>query len=1077
MSGSLAFKAIVYAADDSTPDVTFTDADFVEAPTGGGTRAVPLKGRSESLEWTLVVGDFSENVTSNLSDADGRVDWIGRLVEIQENRASAGFAKIGKGRISGVAEDQGPGRYHIRVSDERWVERRHEVFGKPSDFTNSMPDAATTMFSPAGLISDWHVFNATRKPEALVEKVDTNDVLIGLVASTPISEGMIEFMRDDLKDDAVPGASDGSTGNFRTLRCSVDGTTYEIIGFSFSKDYPILAHFELDEDNPNASLYLVWLAWDTSQPNVDDVLDDVYLFVDDGVPNETVPYHIGGEDGIDAVQLIKDMYDDVGVRYNSSAFSAWNESTNPNGLIGHPLTPRLHLRVTGPELLSEFAESVYRMMGAVPFIDSDGAVNPVLLHLPHDVDPDTLPTVGDGDVSDHPTFEVLGHKIVNVLIPRYETFRQRPARAVRDSRTGQPFDRDFPADLILREEKVLPAIEHDNLTEVGRHEHEVFYRGILGPTRDSAAFAVERLATVLAEELFDRFGDGAIMGSYPGLNSQESVDAGDYVVIEVSDYPDMATGARGGSRVVQVMEKQYGPAGSSFRYLDGGPDSQALAAPSASIAKSTGRPKHDVDVTISSLPADTRYQLQLKVGSEDWETYALGDANETVTVENLPSGTTIQCRARTTENGRIRSAWSSTTSATLDALTAPSAASASANGGVVTLTWTAGEADYDAMVTLDGADVLRLPLKAGSTYFEFTGLAASTLYTCGVKHVDPYGGESSLNADTATTGTLSELGTPRHLVVLQGAGDSYPAFPEDVEGTGIHVGLKKAEPHATTEIEVDTDSGFSTDPARYQIGKVRQFRIPLPVDDTTRYIRARHRQAGYTVSEWSPTVTAKPVPLAEDPVVNDGFAGGWVQVTFGADNSIIVSVGSQDPDVDEVHFTATDNTGFDEPDENDYVLSGQSLPVAHNTGTQVAAGDMAYVWAKFWNSVKGYGQQVKIQKIAPDITTGGPSIAPGTMDVENAGDLTVAWTWTPNGNVVDGTHDVVTRCREENEEDWDTDLDDTETSPASNTTQSTVKSSGGHDGERTYYGEIVLVIQATGEEIEILSFTEESHPA
>lgn len=984
--GQIKWRFRVYETDESTVSFDITNSQLTDPPTIPTPRAKPLEGRVESASFQVKVGDFSDFLSSKLADSNNRQQLQGRLVEAQMDKGS-GFSKVWTGRWAGASESDGPGEYTVRFSDEHWRGRQAEIF-RTQDTTQVYPN------QPHGLKNAWGrhpnprfvgtSFWSGNDVLAHVETVGTNTVILRLggKAGANYNEGwnpdrvsneVVDWIRDDQLSEAEN--ADSSSGNFDHLRCAVtespsDGD-YPII--NFSKKLPSSAGASgrllgpLDDEDPTWPTY-VRLAWSTNQP-AQDSLVRVSFHADGAATSDTLPLHIGGEDGKDPIQLAKDKYDAEGIRYDSDVFSTYDSSTNPDGLIGHPLIPNMWWRITEPKKLGPWLEeNVYKPLGLVPYLNDDGEIAPRFATLPLNEDPSTLTTVDASNVATdgHPTWNHHGTKAVTAVKAKYRA--ARPADHKQSS--------SFAADLIEVNEEELDPIDHDRVSNVGRRVHTLDYSGLWSKDQ------TERLHKQFAREILDRYGDGPVDGQFKGLDALDSVSRGDLIKIDLDTFPNAtATGGRGGIRLVQVVGKTQTPAGPDFEFLDAGPNDQALSTPSVSISKNTSRSKEAVDVTISSIDSDaTRWTLQLKVGSDPWETYDENPAGTTsVTIYNLPSGTTIQARAMVTAPLRIRSDWATAASATLDGFTAPSSPSASVDGRSITLSWTNGEDDAPVMpVVMEGtsgtpADALDSPLPPGTTEFTFSDLSASTQHTVGVYHTDgSTGGSSSQTTTTATTGTANTLAEPRRLVILQGRQTDTPTDlpPESVVvGEGIEVGFQPKEPHAHTLIQIATDSGFTTIVDEVLVppggGRLKVKGLDL---GTTYHARAAHvREGGFTDSGWTSTASAQATRLVQQAPQEDNFAAGSVRL-YEEGGTLKVHIDSDDRDTDRVYHEAVKNPGSNPHptvDTSDNETARANLPYdddaldSAGNPISVSIGDNVYITVGFYNDTYGFGSFVR----------------------------------------------------------------------------------------------------------------------
>lgn len=751
---SKSWKIIVYETDESTPDFTITDSELVAAPTIGGQRAKPLEGKVESVSWKAEVGDFSGFIATELGDSDDRQHLQGRLVEAQIDTGS-GFQTIWIGRWTGSSESNGPGKFSITFATEHWKALNADIF-RTQDTTQLFPNY------PVGLNDPWNKYPRGDTIPAEVLEVDGDHVQIivqggrnnlfsekiNLGARVP--DSVVEFLRDDVKPRSERNTTTTPTaGNFENLRLVNEDTStdYEIINFGGAGFTSINAILSDLLDEPARWPPIINLYWPGISPNVGDRFQ-ISINADGSVTSEGTPLHIGGEDGIDPIQLLKDKYQAEGIRIDSNIFDTFDESTNPDGLLAHPDIPKMWFRITGPQKLGKWAEeNVYKSLGLVPFINSNGEIAPKFILIPKDVDPNTLTTINASDISTdgHPTWDHLGNEAITAVRSTYNFARKievtgsDPQSAKFDSDTGDAIEID--------EKKSLVDSEHDRLSAVGRREHVIHFSGVWDNT-----FA-RRIREQLAIEIFDRYGDGPIKGQVSGLSSLEAIEPGEFFVIDLDTFPNASeVDGRGGTRVVQNMASFLAPAGPTLEFLDVGPDSQPLSAPTLSIAKNTNEPESAIDATISGLDADaTQWFLQLRVQGI-WGTYAVTDVGTTtITIDNLIPGETYDARALVSAPERIRSAWSSPLqTVTLDSISAPTGIAVDEiTGSTAKITWTVASSDLKVQVLLDGT--LITTLFPNSNRFFLQGLSPSTMYTIAVRHIHDSGAISSEDSTTFTT--------------------------------------------------------------------------------------------------------------------------------------------------------------------------------------------------------------------------------------------------------------------------------------------------------------------------------------
>ena len=745
-----AYEFRIWDSAGSAPEYTFDDTDIVGLPVFGWTTPRPLEGKTENIPSTVQVLDTSEQITSILADAGGRGVLMGRIGEIRTNEDGGGMATRIKGRISAINMTEDVSIFDFFVSDERWLENALLFNG-----------SNTTRIVPAGPATDFANTPAAKTMNLrAVLIVDTDHVVFMVKDSTVLGSEVIDFLDSDIL------RAEDQTNNFRYTRVRIDGADRNLITFGEPTVLPVgvvagdplFGLRKIGENGEPIELVSILVYWPTHGLILDDAFDGTYIYAPDSPANEFIPIHVGGKNGTDRFSWLKDQYDTVGVRYETNAFTAWDASTNPDGLIGNPLIPPMHWRAVKPERLRVMTQKVCQEVGIVPFVNSIGEVTPRFVTMPHDVDPTGLTTLDESDVTVVPGWSQDTVDIITVLEADYSYMRHVRNDEVRMNGRG-PIDR---VDHIIR---ALDPIEHDRVSQLGEHVHK------LDLTLTASQGLAWRLMNQQARELFDRYGDGPMRGAFNALSAAIAVEPGDHVILSVSAYPNMASQARGGTRIVQVMGRET--AGTRrFSYLDTGPNEQPLQAPGCAIAQTAGDTFHSVDVTISSLTAGSRYQIQLKIGSDEYRTMEQeGDTDETVTFPEMPSGTTIFARARETAPGRIRSAWSSPVSVATATIGAPTGHSVgSLAGDRVTGTWTNADDKYQIEVLLDGTSVE--VLTPGAEEYVMRFLTVSTTYNSPgftVRHVDRFGGVgTAADQSFSTTGTPTTLPEPRSVVILVG---------------------------------------------------------------------------------------------------------------------------------------------------------------------------------------------------------------------------------------------------------------------------------------------------------------------
>jgi len=455
--------------------------------------------------------------------------------------------------------------------------------------------------------------------------------------------------------------------------------------------------------------------------------------------------HIGGTDGIDPIQHVKDIYTTYGIRFDSDVFSNWDPDTNPDGLIGHPNIPaRAWWRITEPQDLDSWvAENIYKPLGLVPFINKSGEIAPRFVFQPIDIDPSTLPIANASNIGpDHPTWD---HKGATESITSLQVVTELVNKALPPEEDNEIFEADGGDGINVQEFPLIP--EESDRFSINDEVHKI---EISVP---SVGFA-DKIQRNLSKSFFNKFADGPIEGVVQNLTSFD-INPGEFFLIDLDTFPNaVEADGRGGKRIVQAIDKIIEPSGFEYRYLDAGPENQALSIPTISIATNSSTPRHAVDVTLDSVDGGAKtWVLQIKVGNDDWVTIDSADiSTTTLTVGGLPSNTTIQARAFLLAPSRITSGISTTVSVTTDALNPPTNLTLESSSGTnATVSWTNGESEELIEILVDG--VVNITLRINTNIHTLEDLPAATEVTVGVRHVDQFGGVSTTDSIMFTTGS------------------------------------------------------------------------------------------------------------------------------------------------------------------------------------------------------------------------------------------------------------------------------------------------------------------------------------
>lgn len=799
------YRFRIWTAGSSAVEHTIGSTEFHAAPgTVGGQTVDMLRGRTEAHPWEILVADVSNAFSQKVADSGGRLVLLRRLCDLQRSTdGGSSWQTQVTGRIDALSDQVS--FWRVGISDERLLERKTEIFKTMGSVLGSGSTAiyAGTRIFPPGIDGTYGPFeipiahpdsdsegtkinNGVRLRLDAVQKTITvlgQTITVDIADNLTITPEIVQFIKDDLKEDAEPVNMATTATSFRSLRCRVNGTEREIYGFGPLA--PVLGApigSSLDDllTGVQQNLY-AWVEWSTFSTGTS--ITSAVLIASTHEPTDQAPLHIGGSSGYQPFSLVQDIYDELGVRYSTQALA---------DLQADNRFPLMRWRITAPQNAANWLEDhIYGPLGVVPFINSNGEVAPRKIHLPTSTDLNgsstTLFEFTESNVSlPHPSWDTQARDVVTRITYRY---------------TGEELFTDFsaetkpahPIDLVMERDLELPPYEHDRIDNLGVHEIEYKLNGLhtaLGLPFPNSTLrfpaAITRLADFMAGEIFDRFGDGPIRNRFVVTSTGEDVVPGDFYRVTIPTFPTPNTQSRGGTRVVQALNLMHSVEGPEFEALDAGPSAQVLAAPTVTLAAATANPKHELIATVTSLStAADGYVLQIARGSSEpsstsnqWVFAAFGTSTGTASVKPVAGGSTFFARAITRANGRFRSTWSTAPTAQTSDLPNPSSvATSDIQGQSAFVVWTPGSTVYPTQVLLDqSSDCASASLSvigvaaAGGNRFSLSPLTLDSTHCVGVRHADPWGGVSqTTSVSFQTTTSLPAAPAAGGMVLVQGS--------------------------------------------------------------------------------------------------------------------------------------------------------------------------------------------------------------------------------------------------------------------------------------------------------------------
>lgn len=1004
---------------DGTVDFVLTDFDG-ELPSAGGQVVDPARGTAASSARRYTFADVDNSVTAHLADpASGRTWLLGRIMEERQGPAGGPMARVYVGRCSGLNNTEG--RWSIDVTDERWQERRANLFSQVGDGVQLWPPGPRYRFRNFPV-------TAEKATVRVLETASSNRVRVSMRAYWVFSRDVVEWIEGDVVEEPSTRREDG-LGNFNHLRLDVEGVgRFEVIQFGGLDGTSITEQLTSADSRAGfqVEFWLVDPAGDLGA--VDTIHGGASFIAPTAPPSPTLPLLLGvvnpiglgvphNEHGVPELadgspangwHLLEAWYTRAGVRMDATVWAALKAGDFP------PLTEILEEEPS--EDLAEFTDAKwYHAVGYAAFTNHQGEISPRKVWLPDagEFDPNTAFRFDASNLLELPTYDQDAEGVINAVRFRWKRISLLWYRNISGDYgdvLGTPAAPAVANGSASR--MTVEVIEPE--PELGDTADQLGARDVLvdlsafppeGEGRDtgggvvnsnpSTGMALESARRRVKRELLERWQDGPIVWRF--LSYEEAADAqnrtpsdqepGDLVILDIATIPNPALNLKGGPRLVQLVGKRPGADGIRWEAVDAGPALQPLPTPSVAIAQVPGNGRHAVRLTVSGVPAGATATVELALGAAAPFTVVHdGKLAGTFDVGALPSGTTIRARVKATAPNRIRSVYSAEVSIATTALAAPTVGAATVSGWSGTVGVTNNEPGYPLMPVLRAGgggtftDALRTPLSPATTVYTFH--TAGGTWDLGFRVVDQFGGSSPV-ASTFFNAEANPrlLDTPTRIQITQGrpsTGDLDLPPRELWTGVGVEVSWRPEELHAEHVAQMSAD-GFATIETEV-VAAPGQTRVQLhtrdeALDEVARQVRLFARATGFGASPFSAIVEA-PGPtalLGNNPP--DQFAGGFAEITERSDGKLgaIVDRGG-DESTERCYFSVVKNPAggedaFPMVDEGSSFLSITAEPPAAGllplfgqfppgAPMDIADGDTILATFRFWNRRTKWGQTV-----------------------------------------------------------------------------------------------------------------------
>lgn len=816
----LVWKSTATSLSTSLVDFTVDNAHLASVPILTGSRVRPLEGRTEARPWTIEVLDSSSFFTSQIGDGSGRVDLLNRFVQGRLSIDGGAYTPVGGGRLVDAINADNIATWQVTVQDE-WLAGANTML-----FTTN-----TTLLYPPRPYRGYRGYGtggfalgtATRITGAASATFTKRRVwLVSLHNSVqPLTNAAVDFIRSDLLS---TGTGLSTSGSFRFLRLRVGGVDYKVVGFktvgsavTFGQvGAPDPENHLFDDDALTAhqtkgSPLNFWVAASStafggSASKTFTLTDAVSLHAMTAPASVATPLHIwpGWSSAspygtIHPMQVLKDVMDGV---YSSSSealpYYSTESFTGTKDVRRLP-TVGVAFRITQPGVLRDWVtDNLLAPHGMCAVGDSRGkvafipilAANPQLGYSTSGMYSFTSTNLR----TPHPDWRTSRREQVTQAQVTYERVTLPGNGGVVGQLAG-PFTVPPNGYTLggdgLAVQSATTTFNHDRIQRYGTFPVPYNFAGYGDFPDGNVVFpswvtSMQYWAGQFVGRVFQRYGDGPIQGTLYALPGASTVAPGDFVKLTLASFPNPAGGgARGGTRLVQILTKDITPEGYAFEYLDAGGSSTPATpnpSPTVTLSTSTASPKHALRATVSGgIPSGGYVALFMAEsatttppGSSNaaWHPvytsspYGFVKTTGTYTLPKLKSNTRFFVKGQAIGGRRPDSAYSSPVTKVTQAITSPSGlAMSSVKAHTVGSTWVVGDAGYPLLWHLDTSttatpstqnQITRLP--AGTAKFLTANLTPSQKYRSWIRHADPYGGVSGFDSTTFTmTSTASTV--------------------------------------------------------------------------------------------------------------------------------------------------------------------------------------------------------------------------------------------------------------------------------------------------------------------------------
>jgi hypothetical protein len=893
-----------------------TNPYLCEAPHGDGSEFDPFTGAYRSGSHTFRIADAITSgttrvLTSQLEDADFRQQLASRPAYGEERINGGAWTSLQAGIVTGMRLSTAA-IWELDIGDATRATRNLNAFAPLrrasnatkvelfTDYLTRWPKRGCIAGGPviggflrAADSNGWEMQVATVTGSGATRVVGLHFVS-GYQVST---EGTTpDFFRstnpDDFRDriNEVVGKpssyiassfpDDFPTSPWRDIIVQVGSNYFAVAGVAVG---PFLSERMFQLSSAGAELYV---ADPNSLLSTGSTIVRVRIF--DALPTDRCPIYYSGH----PIDLWTKLCDEAGLKYNAAGVSACRDA------LGRGM--RIHLRIPSVQAWASWVESVlYGPCGFSVRTNGSNELVPYATRITTSAAPATVVTNADVSSDASVLFDLSEPDAITKVTFNMQNLLPRGPGTATAATVGGPRTAiarvATPPDGVVVQKVLVERLSGDGGGPVQR-EQSYTIPGFVAAD-DAAQVYDPQYVDHFAAQIFDRMGRGRLTGEVPLLRSPGAGGAlllGDEFVCQVKAMPNhnkrYGDDNTVGGRAVQIVRLTPSPTGPRVRFLDSGPNANAVATlptlslalgttPGSVLATITNAATLNASsiavrlywaVTTGAAPVTADYSAvtYFKAGAVPTAAFALPVVTPGLVVYVLGRGE--KAGFRPSSNGTAQNI----TTATIGAPTAFTATPDGTDGSICVLTWAIGTnasaLATDIFLRLTGDpvsnDVLRITLPAGSTQYTLTHLTPSGGYTASLLHRDPASNVSTAKVTAAFTQAAGATTLPAPINPVGVVGSIDARGIPHVDGTyGLDVTATSVPGFIEFLVAIETGVGAGTygTAASAAIlpaisGNPTSFRAVAPSDGLKRQLTARHVRTGATTSTSTAGVNVNP---------------------------------------------------------------------------------------------------------------------------------------------------------------------------------------------------------------------------